>query len=506
MFSKKVKLLFTKKTNTSNTLLKLIPMSQHINNILYSEEAEGYYSSKNKFPIGRLSKPINIKNIYNAVDYERELSLLYPNSSWVTTSETLYPLYGYVIAYFMTRQFSLFLANNKIKEGSSFNIIEVGCGMGGLADSIIDFYKKYDIKLYKSLEYICIDSNKYFIDSTSELINSKAQQKQVSFINNSIFNLDTRVKLEDPCFILMFNFLNSLPHIRLKLTNHKKLKTIIEDSINNVLNCNNINDKINESLPNFIQNSQQIYSTNNEFIIFLSYFAYSLLRDKNVIEISFVNLETNKEEFYDISNILDINISNVNHASSIEFISNLLRVISTYYFPNELFNNFKYRNEDKDDWVIKIIKYTQKFYCKEYLWLTMISEALIFKLNTVFPNANYLINDYDFLFVEKKSQYKGINMPSAYSIIKDSNDYYNYNDIINTNVKEKHKLLPMNVYFPINFDFMRKQLSLITGKQFIIEKHSKIMKDNILEEWDLSKKGYNALTDTHLNTSFIYSI
>ena len=30
-------------------------------------------------------------------------------------------------------------------------------------------------------------------------------------------------------------------------------------------------------------------------------------------------------------------------------------------------------------------------------------------------------------------------------------------------------------------------------------------KDN-LEEWELSKNGYNALTDTHLNTSFIYSI
>ena len=229
--------------------------------------------------------------------------------------------------------------------------------MGGLAHSIIDFYKKYDIILYKSLEYICIDSNKYFIDSTSEIINSKTQQKQVLFINNSIFNLDTRVKFEDPCFILMFNFLNSLPHIRLKLKNQRKLKTIVENSINYVLNSNIIDNKINESLPNFIQNSQLIYPTNNEFIIFLSYFSYSLLNEKNIIEVSFVNFDTNKEEFYDISSTLDINISNVHHASNIEFISNLLRVIAIYYFPNELFINYKYRNEVKDDWVIKIIKY-----------------------------------------------------------------------------------------------------------------------------------------------------
>lgn len=66
----------------------------------------------------------------------------YPDHAWLTPSEMFKPYYGYTVANFMINQ----LENRNIKQ---LKILEIGPGTGTMADSILDFFKNYNLKLYK---------------------------------------------------------------------------------------------------------------------------------------------------------------------------------------------------------------------------------------------------------------------------------------------------------------------------------------------------------------------
>lgn len=67
---------------------------------------------------------------------------VYPENAWVTPSELFKPFYGYTLANYILNQ----MEDMKLKK---LKIIEIGPGTGTLADSILEFYKNYNLDLYR---------------------------------------------------------------------------------------------------------------------------------------------------------------------------------------------------------------------------------------------------------------------------------------------------------------------------------------------------------------------
>lgn len=574
MFITKLKSILTSKTIKNKQKIKtpkenILSMSDYINLKLYSEEHSGYYSSKNKNPIGKLIKPMDLCSLRGMKDYELKLDKLYPSSSWVTASETLYPYYGYIISNYILSKRSL-IETRKQKEGEDYvkdkeenlKIVEIGCGVGGLIDSILEYMKKMELKIYKNMEYVAFDSNDYFIDTSKRIISEKYKKKnEIEFIKKSIFDINISLESEggrevksmsnnDLCFILIFNLLNSLPHNRIRILNKKRLLNIIEASIKHSIDEFERISLKKQSFQEYFQdllshlhqdectkedNAYHMYffilnetisllSTQNHdgslhFLLFFKKFLGLFMKEsikEDIISINFVDLTKKTEVFLCFNDILHMNLSD---KSSIDYylntLSQTLRSLSIYYFPYDLIvltrrSTSNSNSNFKQDWFIKLIKSYYNIHYKDYLWLPSQFDTLFYTLNDLFPNGQYIINDFDFLFVDYKSKYKGVNMPSAYSLIDVSNDSVNHLDLIDYHPKErkyndKEALLgPMNIYFPIDFLYVQKVMSLVIGKEFTIAKNRMFMKEYELDWMDF-KTGFNPLVETHSNCCFIYN-
>ena len=75
---------------------------------------------------------------------------VYPENAWVTPSELFKPYYGYTIANFIVNQ----MENLKVKR---LKIVEIGPGTGTFADSLLDFFKNYNLDIYRDCEYVFIE-------------------------------------------------------------------------------------------------------------------------------------------------------------------------------------------------------------------------------------------------------------------------------------------------------------------------------------------------------------
>lgn len=71
---------------------------------------------------------------------------LYPENAWVTPCELFKPYYSYTIANHMLNQ----VENKKYP----LRVLEIGPGTGTFADSCLDFFKNYDLQIYRNSEYI----------------------------------------------------------------------------------------------------------------------------------------------------------------------------------------------------------------------------------------------------------------------------------------------------------------------------------------------------------------
>ena len=78
------------------------------------------------------------------------MELLYPDNAWVTPSELFKPYYGYTVANFMINQ----MENRNIE---TLRILEIGPGTGTMADSILDFFKNYNLQMYRNCEYVLVE-------------------------------------------------------------------------------------------------------------------------------------------------------------------------------------------------------------------------------------------------------------------------------------------------------------------------------------------------------------
>ena len=60
------------------------------------------------------------------------------------------PYYGYTIANFILTQ----MENMKAKK---LRVLEIGPGTGTFADSMLDFFKNYNLDMYRDCEYVFVE-------------------------------------------------------------------------------------------------------------------------------------------------------------------------------------------------------------------------------------------------------------------------------------------------------------------------------------------------------------
>jgi len=78
----------------------------------------------------------------------------YPENAWVTPCELFKPYYSYAVASCMLGQLDK-RKNRAIKP--TLKVIEIGPGTGTFADNTLDYFKNYDLNLYRNCEYTFVE-------------------------------------------------------------------------------------------------------------------------------------------------------------------------------------------------------------------------------------------------------------------------------------------------------------------------------------------------------------
>ena len=88
---------------------------------------------------------------------------LYPENAWVTPSELFKPYYGYTISNFMLNH----MENVKQKK---LRVLEIGPGTGTFADSLLEFFKNYNLDIYKDCEYVFVEISPQLAERCEDLM------------------------------------------------------------------------------------------------------------------------------------------------------------------------------------------------------------------------------------------------------------------------------------------------------------------------------------------------
>lgn len=83
-------------------------------------------------------------------DYRQHLEQNYPPNAWLTPSELFRPYFGYALALHIERQFRL---HSRKGASTPLRIVEVGPGRGGLAFSILDYFRQFARDLFRIIRY-----------------------------------------------------------------------------------------------------------------------------------------------------------------------------------------------------------------------------------------------------------------------------------------------------------------------------------------------------------------
>lgn len=97
-----------------------------------------------------MKEPIKFSKLRGYYDFRKEMERVYPENAWVTPCELFKPYYGYTIANFILNQ----LETLKLKK---LKVVEIGPGTGTFADSLLDFYKNYNLDMYRDIEYSFVE-------------------------------------------------------------------------------------------------------------------------------------------------------------------------------------------------------------------------------------------------------------------------------------------------------------------------------------------------------------
>ena len=113
--------------------------------------------------MGRLKEPIIFSKLRGYYDYRQEIERVYPENAWVTPCELFKPFYSYTVANFMLNQMENMNEQN-------LKVIEIGPGTGTFADSMLDFFKNYDLNMYRNTEYVFVEISPQLAAQCEELM------------------------------------------------------------------------------------------------------------------------------------------------------------------------------------------------------------------------------------------------------------------------------------------------------------------------------------------------
>jgi len=207
--------LFSK--NSQGEERKLIKVSDFIHDSLYAKN-EGYFC-KPKTQLGFMKDPIPFADIFGYEDYQKLLRERYPKNAWLTPSEIFKPYYGMAIANYIDYQVKMYQDKAAMFRNAPVKIIEVGAGNGSAAVSILNYYKLYRPRSYKTINYTIVEISDSLIQKCKEQIQQthplllNPTKPQVTFVNSSI--LDYKQNTPELTFVLLLEVLDNLPHDRL---------------------------------------------------------------------------------------------------------------------------------------------------------------------------------------------------------------------------------------------------------------------------------------------------
>jgi SAM-dependent MidA family methyltransferase len=84
------------------------------------------------------------------------MEVLYPENAWVTPCELFKPYYSYTVANYVMNQLET-KAREAKRSHKKLQVIEIGPGTGTFADCFLEFFKYYDLEIYRNLEYTFVE-------------------------------------------------------------------------------------------------------------------------------------------------------------------------------------------------------------------------------------------------------------------------------------------------------------------------------------------------------------
>jgi SAM-dependent MidA family methyltransferase len=115
---------------------------------------------------------------------------LYPENAWITPCELFKPFYSYTVANYMLNKIENWQKKSR-KQTKKLQVIEIGPGTGTFADSMLDFFKNYDLNLYRNTEYVFVEISPQLIEQCKQLMNKNHKELvkngNIKFFNGSIF-------------------------------------------------------------------------------------------------------------------------------------------------------------------------------------------------------------------------------------------------------------------------------------------------------------------------------
>ena len=193
-------------------------------------------------------------------DYRQAVEENYPENAWVTPVELFKPFYSYTVANYMLN----LLDNRKSRK---LRVVEVGPGTGTFADSMLDFYKNYDLDMYRNCEYIFVEISPFLAQKCEETMRQNHKQLldegKIQIFNGSIFDFDA--KINDFCFFVGFEILDNMPHDRLYTESHQ-VKGGREDVYTHISTIERLIAKTKEDKDEYIEHLTPIEEINDDLI------------------------------------------------------------------------------------------------------------------------------------------------------------------------------------------------------------------------------------------------
>ena len=112
-----------------------------------------------------MKEPIQFSRMKGYWDYYNEVKRLYPENQWITPCELFKPYYAYTIANYMMSTLE------QRRKGRRLRVVEIGPGTGTFADSMLDFFKNYDLDLYRNAEYVFVEISPFLAAKCEETMN-----------------------------------------------------------------------------------------------------------------------------------------------------------------------------------------------------------------------------------------------------------------------------------------------------------------------------------------------